>query len=306
MPAYPRFFGHDQRRHRDPGGDVGAQPRALVARAASRRSAAGGRARLSGAPESSPPGDNPRRLRSAAAGRARGRRRRARAPASTPRGAYQRGTMISRWSYSIARSIRSTTSGRRDDEHLAEREREAILLWEAGRLDEAGVDRVHARSSRWASSTAIERENASCACFVAEYGPTATVPATETMFTTCEPGAEARQERVAGTRPSRGSSCARAPRSRRGRRRRRAAGPAIPALLTSRSMRGCRSSTRAATASTASRSETSHCSYSCASSAGRRERPTTCQPARGSCRHSSAPMPDDAPVTTATRMSGRP
>ena len=40
---------------------------------------------------------------------------------------------------------------------------------------------------RGASSTAIERENASCACFDAEYGPTATVPATETTLTMCEP-----------------------------------------------------------------------------------------------------------------------
>ena len=41
---------------------------------------------------------------------------------------------------------------------------------------------------RGASSTAIVRENASCACFDAEYGPIATVPATETTLTTCDPG----------------------------------------------------------------------------------------------------------------------
>ena len=34
----------------------------------------------------------------------------------------------------------------------------------------------------------------------------------------------------------------------------------------------------------------------------RRERPTTCQPRARSARHSSAPMPDEAPVTTATRI----
>ena len=40
----------------------------------------------------------------------------------------------------------------------------------------------------------VARENASCACFDAEYGPDggkATVPATETMFTTCASGAAA-------------------------------------------------------------------------------------------------------------------
>ena len=47
---------------------------------------------------------------------------------------------------------------------------------------------------RGASSRASERENASWACFDAEYGPTATVPATETMFTTWEPAVEPGQE----------------------------------------------------------------------------------------------------------------
>ena len=40
---------------------------------------------------------------------------------------------------------------------------------------------------RGASSAESERENASCACFEAEYGPSAKTPATETTFTTCEP-----------------------------------------------------------------------------------------------------------------------
>ena len=40
---------------------------------------------------------------------------------------------------------------------------------------------------RGASSTVIERENASCACFDAEYGPPATVPAIYTTLTTREP-----------------------------------------------------------------------------------------------------------------------
>ncbi len=39
---------------------------------------------------------------------------------------------------------------------------------------------------RGRSSLATEREKASCACLEAEYGPIATVPATETMFTTCD------------------------------------------------------------------------------------------------------------------------
>ena len=41
----------------------------------------------------------------------------------------------------------------------------------------------------------IEREKASCACFDAEYGPTAIMPAIETTFTTCEPSPRPRQER---------------------------------------------------------------------------------------------------------------
>ena len=51
---------------------------------------------------------------------------------------------------------------------------------------------------RGLSSRAIEREKASCACFEAEYGPTATVPATETTFTRCDGsrGLERGQERL--------------------------------------------------------------------------------------------------------------
>ena len=36
-----------------------------------------------------------------------------------------------------------------------------------------------------------------------------------------------------------------------------------------------------------------------------RESPTTCQPSRRSARQSAAPIPDDAPVTTATRILPR-
>ena len=66
-------------------------------------------------------------------------------------------------------------------------------------------------------------------------------------------------------------------------------------------MRGWRASTAPAAASTAARSLTSQGSYSSASGAGRRDRPTTVQSRRRSSRASAAPMPDDAPVTTATR-----
>ncbi len=55
---------------------------------------------------------------------------------------------------------------------------------------------------RGASSAEIDRENASWACFDAEYGPPATVPATETTFTTCEPcPSPGRNASVAQTEP---------------------------------------------------------------------------------------------------------
>ena len=59
-----------------------------------------------------------------------------------------------------------------------------------------------------ASSAAVERENASCACFAAEYAPAgakATVPATETRFTTCarrRRRAEPRLERAQAPDPA--------------------------------------------------------------------------------------------------------
>src|SRR5437868_3165119 len=88
--------------------------------------------------------------------------------------------------------------------------------------------------------------------------------------------------------------------------------PGTPALLTSRWMRGCRSSTRAATASTIPRSATSQTSNSPPTSSAsersrswRRARRTQCQPRRESARAISAPMPDEAPVTTATLSTSR-
>src|SRR4051812_35997915 len=73
-----------------------------------------------------------------------------------------------------------------------------------------------------------------------------------------------------------------------------------PALLTSRSMLGWRASTLSAAASTDSRSATSHSSCSSAAD-GRRESPATRVPRACNWRTSSAPIPDEAPVTTATR-----
>ena len=106
----------------------------------------------------------------------------------------------------------------------------------------------------------------------------------------------------AGTTPSRGSSCRTSALDQlRLGLDEASARPAMPALFTSRSIRGWRSSTRAATASTAARSETSQASCSSASGAAPRESPTTCQPRARSSRQSAAPIPDDAPVTTATR-----
>ena len=59
------------------------------------------------------------------------------------------------------------------------------VLREAFGVHEPGVHRVHVIREAEAP-LATEREKASCACFEAEYGPTATVPATETTFTRCD------------------------------------------------------------------------------------------------------------------------
>ena len=69
-----------------------------------------------------------------------------------------------------SRGASARRSGSAGHEEAVEREREPALLREAGRLGEAGHDRVHRDAAR-RSSTAIVRENASWACFVAEYGP---------------------------------------------------------------------------------------------------------------------------------------
>ena len=72
---------------------------------------------------------------------------------------------------------------------------------------------VCTRMPRGRSCAAVARENASCACFDAEYGPlggNATVPATETTLTTSD-GARRLERRAgtrAGTRRRRGSSSA--------------------------------------------------------------------------------------------------
>src|SRR5665213_1976107 len=98
---------------------------------------------------------------------------------------YQRGTKISRLFLSTASSRRCTTNGGST----------TILEASGPKRSRCGKPSVSTKPGftvwtempRGASSTAIERENPSCACFDAEYGPTATVPATETTFTTCEP-----------------------------------------------------------------------------------------------------------------------
>ena len=84
--------------------------------------------------------------------------------------------------------------------------------------------------------------------------------------------------------------------------------PGTPALLTRREIAGWRSSTRDATASTCSRSRTSHASHSPPISpasvsirSARRARRTHFQPAPASSRAVASPIPDDAPVITATR-----
>src|SRR5688572_914553 len=84
----------------------------------------------------------------------------------------------------------------------------------------------------------------------------------------------------------------------------------MPALLTSRPMLGWRARIAAAVRSTSLRSDTSHSSYSppsSAASASRRSRlratSTQCQPSRASSLAVAAPMPLDAPVTTATLTS---
>ena len=164
-------------------------------------------------------------------------------------GRYQRGTMISRLVVSTASSSRSTTSGGSTTSR-EQQPAEAAALREARRSRRSRGSRCAPRCRAARARRASERENASCACFDAEYGPTATVPATETTLTTCEPAAEPGQERE--RRPDR-AEVVDADHlldplglARRGSRRARA----TPALLTSRSICGCRSSTRAAAAST--------------------------------------------------------
>src|SRR6266511_431918 len=99
---------------------------------------------------------------------------------------YQRGTKISRRSRSIVLTTwRATCSGsitRRRKIGL----RNFVACGKPSVSTKPGLT-VWTWIPRARSSAAVERENASCACFAAEYGPAganATVPATETMFTT--------------------------------------------------------------------------------------------------------------------------
>ena len=96
---------------------------------------------------------------------------RGRAPVSIPPPAYQRGTTISRWSCSTARERPL------DDERGVGRR--AARRAGTGSGSAAGSRAVSTKPGlivcteipRRASSIATVRENASCACFVAEYGP---------------------------------------------------------------------------------------------------------------------------------------
>ena len=85
--------------------------------------------------------------------------------------------------------------------------------------------------------------------------------------------------------------------------------PGMPALLTSRPIRGWRPVTAAAARSTPARSETSQTSNSppiaCARGASfsaRRASRMQCQPREASSRAVASPIPDEAPVITATRF----
>src|SRR4051812_38401741 len=98
---------------------------------------------------------------------------------------YQRGTKISRRSCSTAASNRCTTNDGSTTSRFENRPKRPPR-GEPGVSTKPGLT-VCTETPRAASSTATEREKASCACFDAEYGPTATVPATETTLTTCEP-----------------------------------------------------------------------------------------------------------------------
>ena len=107
---------------------------------------------------------------------------------------------------------------------------------------------------RGASSTASERENASCACFDAEYGPAGDLARDRDDVHDVRAAAEAGQERVRRPRPSRGSSTRIIASIPSGSPPTKSVRAVKPALFTSRSMRSWRASTRAASASTATRS----------------------------------------------------
>ena len=150
-------------------------------------------------------GSRPRAARLAVARPDAGPRRANRpgASACSQRRAGTSGGRRSRGGRARSRSmIRSTTrsSGTHDDP--VGEPPEPAALREPGRVDEAGADRVHRARRAAASSTATERENASWACLEAEYGPTATSPATETTLTRCEPApSPGRKARSVQTEP---------------------------------------------------------------------------------------------------------
>ena len=108
-------------------------------------------------------------------------------------GRYQRGTKISRRSCSTASRMRAATSGGSATSRPPSRS-------ELRRCSKPSVSirpglTVCTEMPLGASSTASERESASCACFDAEYGPPATVPATDDDRDQVRAATERREER---------------------------------------------------------------------------------------------------------------
>src|SRR5579875_2097073 len=160
---------------RAPGGDGGddrrGRPPARGARARRRHDHV--RARL---PDRDRSGARPARRRMSRPGRSAW---------SQAAGRYQRGTTISRLPAASASTVRlATSSGSTTSSSQGKPIRP--------RCGKPGVSTKPGSTfstctPRGLSSTATEREKASWACFEAEYGPTANVPATEATVTTFEP-----------------------------------------------------------------------------------------------------------------------
>ena len=172
--AAARHAGDDRRRRRS---------RSRSTRASPARSPTSSRRRIESGPTardaaSSPAPEPPRAARE---------RARAAAPGPTTPARYQRGTKISRRSWSTASRIRPTTNGGSTTSRPRERARAACAAGSPGVSTKPGLT-VSTEMPRRPSSTATAREKRAARASTAEYGPSATVPATETTLTTCEPG----------------------------------------------------------------------------------------------------------------------